>query len=89
MKYKVGDTVYIRSGAWMDAQVKTDEGFIDPGGPGNYYMDGAMQACAGKAAVVTSVVEDEYYELDITGEKYAWEDWMLDEPADAAEKEAI
>jgi hypothetical protein len=76
MKYKVGDTVRIRSKEWMEAQEKSAAGSIcDPGGA--WAISPEMQKCAGGTAKIVSV-DDGAYRLDVDDERWYWEDWMFD-----------
>jgi hypothetical protein len=90
-KYKVGDTVRIRSREWVDAQVKDAGDKVrirsrvkDAGGNipiGEVFVE-RMFVYAGRTAQITEVNDNGYYYLDITGIIWRWEDWMFDDPAD-------
>jgi hypothetical protein len=80
LKHKVGDKVYIRRQEWMDSQEKDEDGYISfPGG--DELMTPTMQKSAGRLAVITGIVDEKFYTLDISGflnlEGYFWEDWMF------------
>jgi hypothetical protein len=76
MKYKVGDTVRIRSKEWMDAQDKNHLGSID-NLKGSYIMNSSMQEYAGETTKIV-VVHHVGYSLDIDNHFNIWQDWMFD-----------
>jgi hypothetical protein len=88
MKYKVGDTVYIRSKEWIDAQEKIKVRYID-GQEGNCIRGrednhgGLMEPYhfeyAGRQAKITAYSEALMYcRLDIDDGQWFWADWMFD-----------
>jgi hypothetical protein len=76
LKYKVGDTVRMRSREWIEAQPQKLDGRIDHKSS-NYYMSESMARNAGKTARITHVCAD-CYRIDIDDGFYPWEDWMFD-----------
>jgi hypothetical protein len=87
-KYKVGDTVRIRSKAWIDAQDKNELGSIENDVP---FFKG-MFIYAGKEAVIVGVNCDGMYKISLDDESYWWEDWMFEDPTETgvlSPKEAV
>ncbi|MDR0586183.1 MAG: hypothetical protein LBG26_02985 [Treponema sp.] len=77
MKYKVGDTVRIRSKEWMDAQEKDDDGDILGPSKAKHYISEEMQKYAGKTVKII-IAEVDCYCLYIDEGACFWEDWMFD-----------
>jgi hypothetical protein len=75
MKYKVGDTVRIRSKEWMDAQRKDADGDIAMNG---LCLTKGMFMYAGRTATIKRICPNRTYKLDIDNERYWWMDWMFD-----------
>jgi hypothetical protein len=76
-KYKVGDTVHIRNKAWIDEQPKGKYGELEIG----ITMIEDMYKYAGRRAQITAM-DGGAYSLNIDDQKWQWEDWMFDDPAD-------
>jgi hypothetical protein len=80
MKYKVGDTVRIKSKEWYDRE-KNSGGVVRM--PGEYdCFTSAMAVYCGALAKVVAVKtypyrDNKYYVLNI-GVRFSWEDWMLE-----------
>jgi hypothetical protein len=70
MKYKVGDIVCIRSRAWIDAQEK--QGIVSCG----FIQD--MFCYAGQVAVITRIVDDDLFNINIDSSKFCWTSAMFD-----------
>lgn len=83
MKYKVGDTVRVKSKAWFDAQEKEYGGFIRHESWGCFNL--RMTKFLGMQSEITEVGDDAY-RLDVDNETWQWADWMLE---DSTPKHAI
>jgi hypothetical protein len=82
-KYKVGDTVRIRSKEWIDAQEKDGNGGIVRNDSGNtIIMVWDMQTYAGKEAVIREVSRDGSYRISLGWIDYWWADWMFEDLAE-------
>jgi hypothetical protein len=78
MKYKVGDTVRIRSKEWMEAQEKNPENDSIYGcDPEDISLSVFMQDYAGQLAKIVHVVNG-HYRLNIDDCVFYWQDWMFD-----------
>jgi hypothetical protein len=82
MKYNVGDTVRIRSKEWMDQQVRSSYGGILAPEGFRYRLTESMLQYAGEVGKVFSQYPDGSYYLDMGGQSFHWEDWMLDPACD-------
>jgi hypothetical protein len=84
MKYKVGDRVRIVSKEWIDAQEKDEDGDIWCCGARPFVQ--FMFRYAGREAVITRVVDDNTYEIDIDSYRFYWTDKMFDPDYTPADK---
>ena len=79
MKHKVGDTVRVKSKAWIDAQPKNGNGFDVNGNDGTplLFADEMFQY-AGQSFKITSIYADSNYELGDMAD-WEWSDVMLED----------
>jgi hypothetical protein len=77
MKYKVGDTVRIRSKEWMEAQEKDVTGSILISTESCIEIVPTMQNFAGKLAKITGAF-NVIYRIDVDDQDFNWQDWMFD-----------
>jgi hypothetical protein len=75
MKYKVGDTVRIRSKEWFDARDKNEEGHIER--KGEIFASDMFDYAGQTARIIESFDNGNYY-VDITGDKWEWAYWMFE-----------
>lgn len=83
MKHKVGDTVRVKSKAWIDAQPKDSTGdiyVVGNDGEELYIVD-EMFKYAGQSFKVTSIYADSNYELGDMSD-WEWSDAMLEDDSD-------
>ena len=85
MKHKVGDTVRIKSKAWIDAQPKDGTGFDVKGNDGTplTFVDD-MFIYAGQSFQITDIYTDSNYELGDMAD-WEWSDAMLEDDSDIAQ----
>lgn len=76
MKYKVGDTVRVKSKVWFDAQEKEYDGLVRYESWGCFNLK--MTEFLGMQAKVTQV-GDNAYRLNVDNERWQWADWMLED----------
>jgi len=84
-KYKVGDTVKIKSEKWYDDNAFISGNVYPVGiiGETNYFIPEMSEYC-GKTAKITKVVKDNWYMLDFEedhdfeADYYTWSDWMFE-----------
>jgi hypothetical protein len=81
-KYKVGDTVRIRSKAWIDAQEKDAYGYILAPKGCSMDMLTEQQTHAGEAAEIRSVDADGTYQISTDNEYLWWAGWMFEDSAE-------
>lgn len=91
-KYKVGDTVKIKSEKWYDDNAFVSGNVYPVGiiGETNYFIPEMSEYC-GKTAKITKVVKDNWYMLDFEeghdfeedhdfeADYYTWSDWMFED----------
>lgn len=85
LKYKVGDTVKIKSEKWYDDNACVSGNVYPVGiiGETNYFIPEMCEYC-GKTAKITKVVKDNWYMLDFEedhhfeADYYTWSDWMFE-----------
>ncbi len=75
MRYKVGDTITIRSKEWFDKQPKDGDGDVECGE--RHFLLRYMCAYCGARATITFVGND-YYDLDIDDGNNSWTDEMFE-----------
>ena len=82
MKHKVGDTVRIKSKAWINAQVEGADGFDVRGNDGTplTFVDD-MFIYAGRSFKITSIYANSNYELGDMAD-WEWSDAMLEDDND-------
>ena len=84
MKHKVGDTVRIKSKAWIDAQPKDEFGRIPFS---ELCMPPEMFAYAGDRVIIKAINRDELsYRIDIDGGIWSWIDKMFEDDIEALRK---
>ena len=84
MKHKVGDTVRIKSKAWIDAQPKDEFGSIPFS---ELCMPPEMFAYAGDRVIIKAINRDELsYRIDIDGGMWSWIDKMFEGDIGALQK---
>ena len=84
-KYKVGDTVKIKSEKWYDDNAFVSGNVYPVGiiGETNYFIPEMSEYC-GKTAKITKVLKDNWYMLDFEEDHdfeedyYTWSDWMFE-----------
>ena len=84
-KYKVGDTVKIKSEKWYEDNAFVSGNVYPVGiiGETNYFIPEMSEYC-GKTAKITKVVKDNWYMLDFEeyhdfeADYYTWSDWMFE-----------
>ena len=81
MKYKVGDTVKIKSIDWFNAQEKDSGGDIHIYSVNNivYFTKDMSNYCSKEAKIEDIRIDDNIYFLDVDKRCYEWTDEMLDE----------
>lgn len=81
MKYKVGDTVKIKSIDWFNAQEKDSDGDIHIYSVNNivYFTKDMSNYCSKEAKIEDIRIDDNIYFLDVDKRCYEWTDEMLDE----------
>lgn len=85
-KYKVGDTVKIKSEKWYEDNAFVSGNVYPVGiiGETNYFIPEMSEYC-GKTAKITKVVKDNWYMLDFEedhdfeADYYTWSDWMFED----------
>ena len=88
-KYKVGDTVKIKSEKWYEDNAFVSGNVYPVGiiGETNYFIPEMSEYC-GKTAKITKVVKDNWYMLDFEEDSdfeadyYTWSDWMFENSAE-------
>ena len=88
-KYKVGDTVKIKSEKWYDDNAFVSGNVYPVGiiGETNYFIPEMSEYC-GKTAKITKVLKDNWYMLDFEedhdfeADYYTWSDWMFENSAE-------
>ena len=78
-KYKVGDTVKIKSEKWYDDNAFVSGNVYPVGiiGETNYFIP-EMSEYLGKTAKITKIIKDNWYMLDFEEDYYTWSDWMFE-----------
>ena len=77
-KYKVGDTVKIKSEKWYDDNAFVSGNVYPVGiiGETNYFIPEMCEYC-GKTAKITKIVKSNWYVLDLD-DIFTWADWMFE-----------
>ena len=77
-KYKVGDTVKIKSEKWYDDNAFVSGNVYPVGiiGETNYFIPEMSEYC-GKTAKITKIVKSNWYVLDLD-DIFTWADWMFE-----------
>ena len=81
-KYKVGDTVKIKSEKWYDDNAFVSGNVYPVGiiGETNYFIPEMSEYC-GKTAKITKIVKSNWYVLDLD-DIFTWADWMFENSAE-------
>jgi hypothetical protein len=78
LKHREGDTVRIRSRAWIDAQEAYVLGGITPAEGYKCVLSESMYVYAGRTAkIVELYTHVDRYRLDVDDQRFVWEDWMF------------